>query len=173
MTVDEVGGEDDSIIEPDLPELQEEDQHVEAETQAGVSPNPSEKTPKQGEEPTLDSSPLPSLDLVPEESSSGAQPSPKELSPATSLQEQTASGLILFPSQEFKTALEQSCTSTDKEPHISASTPADPPNHDSSCENVKLTDVHLSNEEKKVMDMDDKDPCHKPDSEKKGNYSLV
>lgn len=170
MTVDEVGGEDDSIVEPDLPELQEEDQNVEAGTQAGVSPNPSEKnTPKQSEESSLDPSTLPTLDLALEESSIGAQPSPKEMSPATSLQEQPISQLIQFPSQEFKTALEQSCTSTEMVPDINATTPAGPPNHDSSCENGKLTDTQLSNDETKVIEMCDKNPCLKPDGDMKGN----
>lgn len=174
VTVDEVGEEDDSIVEPDLPELQEDDQDVEVGKQAGVSPKPSDNTtPKQGEEPTLGPSTLPSLDLALEESSSGAQPSPKEMSPVTSLQEQPVSQLIQFPSQEFKRALEQSCASTDMEPHINVTTPTGPPNLDSLCENGKLTDTQLSNDEKKVMEMDGKDPCHKPDDEKKGNCFYV
>ncbi|KAA0712366.1 RNA-binding protein 20 [Triplophysa tibetana] len=168
VTVDEVGGEEDSIVEPDLPELQEEDQNVEAGTQAVVSPNPSEKnTPKQSEESSLVPLTLPALDIDLEESSSGPLPSPKEMSPATSLQEQPISQLIQFPSQEFKTALEQSCTSTVMEPDINPTTPAGRPNHDIPCENGKLTDTQLSNDERKVIEMDDKNPCLKPDGEKK------
>uniref|UniRef100_A0A671S7X2 RNA binding motif protein 20 n=1 Tax=Sinocyclocheilus anshuiensis TaxID=1608454 RepID=A0A671S7X2_9TELE len=78
VTVDEVGGEDDSIVEPDLPDLHEEDQRVEPSQSTAESPKPNAKTPTEGEETTLDPPTLPLLVLVPEESSGGAQSSPGE-----------------------------------------------------------------------------------------------
>ncbi|XP_055073930.2 RNA-binding protein 20 [Misgurnus anguillicaudatus] len=159
LTVDEVGGEDDSIVEPDLPDLQEEDLAVETKEQPAVNPKLSEETSKQSEEPTVDPPTPPPLDLAPEESSSGAQPSPKEMSPTISLQDQSTSQINQFPTQDFKIALEQTCTSTDMETQISTSTPAGAPNHDSSCES--------GNDENKIIEMDNKEPRLKQDSEKK------
>uniref|UniRef100_A0A671MXR5 RNA binding motif protein 20 n=1 Tax=Sinocyclocheilus anshuiensis TaxID=1608454 RepID=A0A671MXR5_9TELE len=78
VTVDEVGGEDDSIVEPDLPDLQEEDQRVEPSQSTAGSPKPITKTPTEGEESTVDPLSLPLQDLVTEESSGGAQSRPGE-----------------------------------------------------------------------------------------------
>ncbi len=167
VTVDEVGGEDDSIVEPDLPDLHKEDQRVEPSQSTAESPKPNAKTPTEGEETTVDPPTLPPLDLVPEESSGGAQASPGE---RPSAPEQPVCQLNSFPSQEFKSALEETCSAT----HKDTPTPAGPLNNSSTCESGKAND--LSNDERKTAEMDNKEPCLKQDSQKKGittDFSLL
>lgn len=169
MTVDEVGGEDDSIIEPDLPDLQEEDRRVEPGQSTTESPKPNAKTPTEGEDTVVDPPTLPPLDLVPEESSGGAQSCPGETPLKSSAPEQPVSQLNQFPSQEFKSALEESCTATDMDTQTNTVTPAGPPNHSSTCESGKVID--LSNDERKAAEMENKEPCLKQDSQKKGTHN--
>ncbi|XP_051763790.1 RNA-binding protein 20 isoform X1 [Ctenopharyngodon idella] len=165
VTVDEVGGEDDSIIEPDLPDLQEEDRRVEPSQSTTESPKPNAKTTTEGEDTVVDPPILEPLDLVPEESSGGAQSCPGETPLKSSAPEQPVSQLNQFPSQEFKSALEESCTATDMDTQTNTATPAGPPNHSSTCESGKVTDS--SNDERKAAEMDNKEPCLKQDSQKK------
>ncbi|KAG1939927.1 RNA-binding protein [Pimephales promelas] len=165
VTVDEVGGEDDSIVEPDLPDLQEEDQRVEPVLSATESPKPIAETPTKVEDTVVDPPTLPPLDLVPEESSGGAQSCPGETPLKSSVPEQPVSQLNQFPSHEFKSALEETCTATDMDTQTNTATPAGPPNHSSTCESGKVTD--LSNNEKKEAELDNKEPCLKQDSQKK------
>ncbi len=166
VTVDEVGGEDDSIIEPDLPDLHEEDQRVEPSQSTAESPKPNAKTPTEGEETTVDPPTLPLLDLVPEESSGGAQSSPGE---RPSSPEQAVCQLNRFPSQDFKSALDETCSATRMDTHINTTTPASPLNNSSTCESGKVND--LSNDERKTAEMDNKEPCLKEDRPKKGTHN--
>ncbi|KTG45989.1 hypothetical protein cypCar_00012964 [Cyprinus carpio] len=162
VTVDEVGGEDDFIVEPDLPDLHEEDHRVKLSQLTADSPKPNAKTPAEGEETTVDPPTLPILDLVPEESSGGAQSSPGE---RPSAPEQTVCQLNCIPSQEFKSASEETCSTTHLDTHIDTTTAADPLNNISTCESGKVKD--LSNDERKTAEMDNKEPCLKQDSQKK------
>uniref|UniRef100_A0A8C2AQR0 Matrin-type domain-containing protein n=1 Tax=Cyprinus carpio TaxID=7962 RepID=A0A8C2AQR0_CYPCA len=162
VTVDEVGGEDDFIVEPDLPDLHEEDHRVKPSQLTADSPKPNAKTPAEGEETTVDPPTLPILDLVPEESSGGAQSSPRE---RPSAPEQTVCQLHCIPSQEFKSASEETCSTTHLDTHIDTTTAADPLNNISTCESGKEKD--LSNDERKTAEMDNKEPCLKQDSQKK------
>uniref|UniRef100_A0A673GEP6 Matrin-type domain-containing protein n=2 Tax=Sinocyclocheilus rhinocerous TaxID=307959 RepID=A0A673GEP6_9TELE len=165
VTVDEVGGEDDSIVEPDLPDLHEEDQRVEPSQSTAESPKPNTKTPTEGEESTVDPLSLPLLDLVPEESSGGAQSRPGETPLRPSAPEQPVCQLNRFPSQEFKSALEETCSVTHMDTHIDTTMPAGSLNNSSTCESGKVND--LSNDERKTAEMDNKEPCLKLDSQKK------
>ncbi|XP_050951634.1 RNA-binding protein 20 isoform X2 [Labeo rohita] len=166
VTVDEVGGEDDSIVEPDLPDLHEEDQRVEPSQSTPESPKPNVKTPTEGEETVVDPPTLTPLDLVPEESSGGAQSSPGETPVRPSAPEQPVCQLNRFPSQEFKSALEETCSTTHMDTHVvDTTTPAGPLNNNSTCESEKVND--LSNDEKMTAEMDNKEPCLKQDSQKK------
>ncbi|KAM6971895.1 RNA-binding protein 20 [Aplochiton taeniatus] len=120
VTVDEVGGEDDSIIEPDLPELPED----------SVSPQNAAEEEASAEVPLQSNTSLCSAmqetPLVEEQSQkTGGGPgdpppkdkavdtvlgsSPKHLALNTLAQEEPDSGLIDFPTQEFKAALEETC----------------------------------------------------------------
>jgi len=171
LTVDEVGGEDDSIVEPDLPDLQEEDQRVEPVQSATESPKPIAETPTKVEDTVVDPPTLPPLDLVPEESSGGAQSCPGETPLKSSVPEQPVSQLNQFPSHEFKSALEETCTATDMDTQTNTATPAGPPNHSSTCESGKVTDS--SNDEKKEAELDNKEPCLNQDSQKKGTHSHI
>ncbi|XP_043078167.1 RNA-binding protein 20 isoform X1 [Puntigrus tetrazona] len=162
VTVDEVGGEDDSIVEPDLPDLHEGDQTVEPSQSMAESPKPNAKTPAEGEETVVDPPILPLLDLVPEESSGAAQSSPGERSSAP---EQPVCQLNRFPSQEFKSALEETCSTTQLDTHIDTTIPAGPLNNSTTCESGNVTD--LSKDENKMAEMDNKEPCLKQDSQKK------
>ncbi|XP_051980155.1 RNA-binding protein 20-like [Xyrauchen texanus] len=164
VTVDEVGGEDDSIIEPDLPDLHEEDQPVESGQSTTVSPVLKSELPKQIKEPAVDGPKHPPLDLVTKESSGGIQPSPNGVPPVTSVPEQPVSPVNQFPSQEFKSALE-TCTSTDMETHTDKTKLGGSPDHNSTCESGKVMDS--SNDEKKVVDMVSKEPLHKLEDNQK------
>ncbi|XP_051550807.1 RNA-binding protein 20-like [Myxocyprinus asiaticus] len=161
VTVDEVGGEEDSIIEPDLPDLHEEDQPVEPGQSTTVSLISKSEPPIQGEEPTMDPPTLPPLDLVTEVSSSGIPPSFSGTSPVP---EHLVSQLNQLPSQEFKSTLE-TCTSIDMETHTNAPTLVDSPDHNSTCESGKVMDS--SNDAKKVADTDSKEPLQEQESQKR------
>ncbi|XP_062845916.1 RNA-binding protein 20 [Trichomycterus rosablanca] len=94
VTVDEVGGEDDSIIEPDLPEVQEE--RVEEEepgTEKESAPGDQPGTTESAEEP------VPNRDAGQEQVSDPDRPKCDELS---------RSRICFSPSQEIKGSLEES-----------------------------------------------------------------
>ncbi|TRY97001.1 hypothetical protein DNTS_001433 [Danionella cerebrum] len=127
VTVDEVGGEDDSIIEPDLPDLQEEDsQRVVSCQLRTASPKPETRIATQDEGVARDCLTPPSQDT-------------KEISECTQMgivPENTVSQLHLFPCQEFKSALED--TSSFKEGDLN--TVADTTEQSSPCEREKAAD---------------------------------
>ncbi|XP_076841249.1 RNA-binding protein 20 isoform X2 [Brachyhypopomus gauderio] len=177
VTVDEVGGEEDSIIEPDLPELQEEDR---AEGPAAV-PEPSAEATAAGER--TQEAPAPEIQKAPalekeiqeapasrEETREDPTPAPEagpkeeevpgasptglgETSPPGEAPETPCSQLCLFPNQEFKMSLEAVCP---VDTHAGGATVASPTDHAAVCESVcesvcergKAADVHVATETK-------------------------
>ncbi|XP_059196708.1 RNA-binding protein 20 [Centropristis striata] len=122
VTVDEVGGEDDSIIEPDLPELEEyvscpkESAEEEAAEQHILPPPPSSlevqetSNEKSNQEKFCEEAGDPLEASVKEKAASllaATSPEDQTLSPVTA--EPPISNLSDFPSEEFKTALEEAC----------------------------------------------------------------
>lgn len=113
VTVDEVGGEDDSIVEPDLPELEEfvsrpqEPTGEEAGEECIPPPTPS----------SLEVQETSSRDIGhPEETSVNKKPgnvisasSPEEQMFSATTPELPVTDLSDFPSEEFKAALEETC----------------------------------------------------------------
>ncbi|XP_056303726.1 RNA-binding protein 20 [Danio aesculapii] len=157
VTVDEVGGEDDSIVEPDLPDLQEDQQRVESVQSTAESPKTTAKSSTEAAEvPVVDPPDPPALDLTPEEPSGCPQSS---LGETAIVPEQTVSQLNLFPSQEFRCALEETCTDGSTHTHI----PDDPPDHTVAGE--KMTES--INDEGKTAEIDNKEASLKLDSQKK------
>ena len=139
MTVDEVGEEEDSIIEPDILELQEESLREETSS-AGLT------------EAKLDSNPTASLDTQRGDSQDGSPPredpedapaatSPKETKEDKSTPEPHSSDLNHFPNQEFKVALEETCSTPDMS---GADAPKSAPdclsNHNGECDSAKPTE---------------------------------
>ncbi|XP_030638736.1 RNA-binding protein 20 [Chanos chanos] len=136
VTVDEVGEEDDSIIEPDLPELQEEaavEHQAEGPTQHASSPKPSTEQAELGEQ--IQENRV-AGEQAQEESS--AQPSPGGLSVDTSSTVQSVSELSHFPGQEFKAALEETCSSNpDSKTPNAAPTQEPVSGHECVCEGAQ------------------------------------
>lgn len=123
VTVDEVGEEDDSIVEPDLPELQEEE-HEEKEKEE------EEPTPAKEENQESVSAP----EAVTEETSRSKEPECTEA---------PSSHICLFPNQEFKSALEETaepCASLTHTVETHTATAQVAPESTSETENV--TDTH-------------------------------
>uniref|UniRef100_UPI003AAF81BA RNA-binding protein 20 n=1 Tax=Centroberyx gerrardi TaxID=166262 RepID=UPI003AAF81BA len=150
VTVDEVGGEDDSIIEPDLPELAEyapcpkaskEEEVVEelvpppppASSCSEMQETPNE-TPNQEKTKGNDETPVTEKA---EDVLIGTSPKDQTLNPAAP--ELPSTDISDFPSEEFKAALEETC-SEDKVPN---SEPSQEPveNHVSVSEGSKTQEV--------------------------------
>ncbi|XP_068448751.1 RNA-binding protein 20 [Clinocottus analis] len=111
VTVDEVGGEDDSIIEPDLPELEEcvscpkesaDDEAVEEHIPPPSSSSSSSSSCEDAGDPAETS-----VNEKPMSVLTAASPEDQTLSPVTS--EPPVNNLMDFPSEEFKAALEDTC----------------------------------------------------------------
>ncbi|XP_046696992.1 LOW QUALITY PROTEIN: RNA-binding protein 20 [Silurus meridionalis] len=132
VTVDEVGEEDDSIVEPDLPELQEEEEEGPEETQ--------DHTPAKEEKQESVSAP----DAPTEESSKSECP------------EEPASHICLFPNKEFKNALDEAVEPCGTLTHTSHTTTAP----ESVCETEKVTDVHTGGETPSTSDTEKKETQH-------------
>lgn len=164
VTVDECGGEDDFIIEPDLPELQEEEPAEEPRlpplspkpNPGAASPAPAEKTKEEPRKPP---------DAVPEETSSPSQPESREPSVSSSVQEQPCSQLCLFPSQEFRTALEESCPT---EPPAPRDTSDRLPSHGGVGEVEKVMDAQTASENAGAVQTDKKETQQIEENQKKG-----
>ncbi|XP_047657101.1 RNA-binding protein 20 isoform X2 [Tachysurus fulvidraco] len=135
VTVDEVGEEDDSIIEPDLPELQEEEREEECEEEAKEDVERMEK-----KEPTpakVDKQDLSTPDAATEETLRSVQPDCPEAPP---------SHVSIFHSPEFKSAPEETAepcvpptSVTDvAETHVATALTT----IKSICETEKTTDTH-------------------------------
>ncbi|XP_072527445.1 RNA-binding protein 20 [Salminus brasiliensis] len=173
VTVDEVGEEDDSIIEPDLPELQEEEEEQPAEkpTQPASSPNanPSAEAPAPVETTPEELRPPP--DAGPEDPSSLSRAESREPSVSSSAADQPCSQLCLFPSQEFKAALEESCPA---EPPASSDSL---PNHSSACEVVcereKAADAETEGELGGPSQPDKKDAQNVEENESRDTHNSV
>ncbi|XP_034543135.1 RNA-binding protein 20 [Notolabrus celidotus] len=114
VTVDEVGGEDDSIVEPDLPELEKfgsslkESREDEAVVEHVLTPTSS---PLEVQETSTEEQSRTEAG-GPTETNSGniltaSSPEDPKLSPVTP--EPTKNNLSDFPSEEFKAALEETC----------------------------------------------------------------
>ncbi|MED6287895.1 hypothetical protein CHARACLAT_021045 [Characodon lateralis] len=143
VTVDEVGGEDENIIEPDLSELEEftscHKESVEQSKQKYVSPStfPVEEQEASDKKPKEE-------DTGGEASTSGADkaedqitaPNPESEKANSENTKQKVNDLSSFPSEEFKAALEDTSLETAKVPN---NEPQDEPmeNHICSLENNK------------------------------------
>ncbi|KAG9261142.1 RNA-binding protein 20 [Astyanax mexicanus] len=133
VTVDEVGEEDDSIVEPDLPELQEEEEPVEKPPQPTSILNTNHSAVSSTAPGDTDlQKPPPPPDSGPENSSSLSHSESRDPSAISSgAPEQPCSQLCLFPSPEFRSALEESCPA---EPQTSTTPSHSLTNHTSECE---------------------------------------
>lgn len=156
VTVDEVGGEDDSIIEPDLPELEEysscpkesaEDEVVEEQLLPATSCLEVQETSK--EKPNQEKSCDDVGDQVEQPVTEKAEDvlteknlEEQKLSPGIS--EPPISNLSDFPSEDFKAALEETCL----ENKITNSGPSEEPkeNHNNISEESKTQDVGQTTE---------------------------
>ncbi|XP_041838084.1 RNA-binding protein 20 [Melanotaenia boesemani] len=120
VTVDEVGGEDDSIIEPDLPELEEfascpkesavEETVVEHGSAALSSSEVQETSREKSEQRSCGDEGGQAATSVNEKTGDRAttsSPEDQKTNPVTS--ELPVTDLSDFPSEEFKTALEETC----------------------------------------------------------------
>ncbi|XP_039469025.1 RNA-binding protein 20 isoform X1 [Oreochromis aureus] len=122
VTVDEVGGEDDSIIEPDLSELEEfascpKDSAGEPSVEESILPSSSslEAEPTSNEKsPEIEKSCGDAGDQAAttvtekqENATTSAKPEDQKMNPVTS--ELPVANLSEFPSEEFKAALKETC----------------------------------------------------------------
>ncbi|XP_072240054.1 RNA-binding protein 20 [Leuresthes tenuis] len=156
VTVDEVGGEDDSIIEPDLPELEElpscpKESEVEQTIEEQVSPPTSslevEETPneKSEQKPCGDAE----LEVATsgtekaEDVTSASSPDAQKTNPATS--ELPVTNLSDFPTEEFKAALEETFLEDSK---VSDNEPPEEPMENHIC----LSEDNETKKEERVME---------------------
>ncbi|XP_075946956.1 RNA-binding protein 20 [Anarhichas minor] len=138
VTVDEVGGEDDSIIEPDLPELEEyvpcpkESAEEEAVDEYILPPTSSSSSSCEVQETSNEKS---NQERFCEDAA--ASPEDHTLSPVTP--DLPIPNLIDFPSEEFKAALEDTCL----EDKVTKSGPSEEPmeNHICVSEDSKTLEV--------------------------------
>ncbi|XP_060920332.1 RNA-binding protein 20 [Labrus mixtus] len=119
VTVDEVGGEDDSIVEPDLPELEKFESCLKEEAVVELTSSPASSSlelqeasvEKHEQEPTCTEArdqTETSVTEKPGEVLTAASPEEElRLSPAA--REPTLNNLSDFPTEDFKAALEETC----------------------------------------------------------------
>ena len=156
VTVDEVGGEDDSIIEPDLPELEEfpscpKESEVEETIEEHVSPPTSslevEETPneKSEQKPCGDAEleVATSVTEKAEDVTSASSPEAQKTNPATS--ELPVTNLSDFPTEEFKAALEETFLEDSK---VSDNEPPEEPMENHIC----LSEDNKTKQEERVME---------------------
>lgn len=162
VTVDEVGEEDDSIVEPDLPELQEEEREEEREKEAkedGECMEKKEPTPAKVEK----QEPVSTPDAATEDTLRSIQPDCPDAPP---------SHVCLFPSQEFKSALEETAepsvpptSVTDvAETHITTALTT----IESVCETEKITDTHTVSEKGRTGETEKTVTQHVDENPKRG-----
>ncbi|CAG5928882.1 unnamed protein product [Menidia menidia] len=156
VTVDEVGGEDDSIIEPDLPELEEfpscqKESEVEKTIEEHLSPPTScleqEETSSEKTEqnPGLDTD-VQVVTSVPEKAEDVATaPSPEDHKTNPAMPELLVTNLMDFPTEEFKAALEETFLEDSK---VSDSEPPEEPMENPICvtEDSKTKEEEQGNE---------------------------
>ncbi len=178
VTVDEVGGEDDSIIEPDLPELEKfascpkesaEDEPVEELTVPPSCPSEAEETTnkKANQEKSCEDVGKQTETSAPEKSENVLTPTnpegPKsELPQCPETPEPPATNLSDFPTEEFKAALEETCL----EDKVTKNGPS---------EELMENHSHMSEDRKSVEVVDATETInngiqHKDDSLKKGAF---
>lgn len=152
VTVDEVGEEDDSIVEPDLPELQEEE---EEEHEEGT-----EEQPTPTKEDRVESGSAPEA---------GAEETPRSNQPACA--EAPSSQICLFPSREFKRALEEAA-----EPGVSVTHAVETHAVETHVapegvrEAEKVPDAHAGGETGKTSEAEKKETQRVEENQKKGVY---
>ncbi|XP_069570691.1 RNA-binding protein 20 [Brachyistius frenatus] len=150
VTVDEVGEEDDSIIEPDLPELEEcascpKESAAEESAEKRKSPSTSSSEVKEtSNEKSKEEKPR----EKPEEQVATTEKAANVLSPSSPKEQKTnpvaseipTTNLSDFPSEEFKAALEETCLEESK---ITTNEPPEEPmeNHVSVSEDSKIQEV--------------------------------
>ncbi|KAM9494858.1 RNA-binding protein 20 isoform 2-T2 [Clarias gariepinus] len=147
VTVDEVGEEDDSIVEPDLPELQEEERE--------------EEEHKEEEEPTSTKvekqEPVLALEAVQEEA------------PECGCAETPSSDISLVHDEEVKSEIEEageacvSLTHTTKTDSTSESV----------CQMDKVTDKHTGGETPRTGEMEKKETQHVEENQKRDTVQQI
>lgn len=171
MTVDEVGEEEDSIIEPDIPELQEESLREETssagQTEVKLDANTAASSDVGTHQTHESSNGSPS-----QENSEDAQvaDSSKETQDVKSPSKPSqASDLNHFPTQEFKAALEETCSTSEVSGADAATSASDClSNHHSECDNAKPTEAHRDSDLEKsghVTENEQKETRIKEDSQ--------
>ncbi|XP_028827036.1 RNA-binding protein 20 isoform X2 [Denticeps clupeoides] len=142
VTVDEVGGEDDSIVEPDLPDLQEtalsNDTVTSCQTgntySAGMKTVTGQTEEAQGNKMQKDPSPHESRDEGTTDTTSMLE--------VQSSTEQPTSALSHFSTKELKTAVEETCSVSDVTVTEAKPAPDCLPNHAS----AKSAETHREND---------------------------
>lgn len=115
MTVDEVGEEEDSIIEPDIPELQEESLREETssagQTEVKLDANTTASSDEGTHQTQESNNGSPSQEKSEDtQVANYSKETQENKGPSKSPQ---ASDLNHFPTQEFKAALEETCSTSD------------------------------------------------------------
>ncbi|KAI4893629.1 hypothetical protein NFI96_023764, partial [Prochilodus magdalenae] len=171
VTVDEVGGEDDSIIEPDLPELHEEEV-AEEPSLAASSPNPRHVTETPALVGKTQEEPPPPPDTSLEDTSSLSQTESREPAVSSSAPDQPCSQLCLFPTQEFKSALEETSTQL----HTPKAASDSLPNHnracEMACEREKAVDAQTTSETVGPAQPEKKETQHIEEKQKDSQISV-
>lgn len=183
VTVDEVGGEDDSIIEPDLPELEKyapcpkESAEEEAAEEDTLPPTSSSSemqetsNEKSNQEKLCEDAGDQAETSVTEKPGNVVTEKPESVITATSPEDQKLSpvapevpvaNISDFPSEDFKAALEETCL----EDKATKSEPSEEPmeNHISVSEDSKALEVG------QVTETINNGVQHKEDSLKKGTF---
>ncbi|XP_047007466.1 RNA-binding protein 20 isoform X3 [Ictalurus punctatus] len=154
VTVDEVGEEDDSIVEPDLPELQEEEHEEEEVEVEGGREEEEETTSAKAEK--RESAP----DAVTEETPRPDQPDCAEA---------PSSHICLFPNQEFKSALEEAAEPGVSPAHtVETHAPATQAVPESVREAEKVTEKHTG----RTSEAEKKETQHVEDNQKRAENTI-
>lgn len=175
VTVDEVGGEDDSIIEPDLPELEKyapcpkesaEEEAVEehilppssSSLEAQETSNEKSNNEKSCED-AGDSAETPVTEK-PGNVLTATSPEDQKLSPVAP--ELPVTNISDFPSEEFKAALEETCL----EDKVTKSGPSEEPMENHICVSVDSKTLEVG----EVTETNSNEVQHKNGSLKKGTF---
>ena len=176
VTVDEVGGEDDSIIEPDLPELAEypscpkkpgEEETVgehisppnsslEVQETVNKKPNQEESCELAGDQAQTSSTEKAGDDLT--------VTSPEEQKLSQEAPELPVTNLNDFPSEEFKAALEETCL----EDKVTKSGPTEEPMEN----NIRVIEDSKIQQVGQVMETIINGAQHKDDTLKEGTFLM-
>ncbi|XP_035813001.2 RNA-binding protein 20 isoform X2 [Amphiprion ocellaris] len=170
VTVDEVGEEDDSIIEPDLSELEEFascPKAVVESVEEHVSPSASSLEVQQTsnekskeEESCLDIGDQVATTEKAENVLTATSPEEQKTSPVTS--EQSVTNLGEFPTEEFKAALEETCTEDSK---VTNNEPSEESVENHICESEDSKTQEVASVMETINNVQHKDGLHKKDIE--------